>query len=429
MRLSRHAATRDPANAIEFDRVSRRFTLQHERTESFQDWFIHRFTRDRAATEEFWALRDVSFAVRHGEAIGLVGRNGAGKSTMLKLVTGIMEPSGGAVRVRGRTYAMLELGAGFHPELSGRDNIYLNGSIYGFGRRAMRRKYEQIVEFAELEHFIDTPVKHYSSGMFMRLGFATAIHMDPEILVVDEVMAVGDAGFRHKCHDAIRALQARGVTILLVSHDSEEVREFCQRAVLLSEGRVVADGPVEDVLTEYARLQLAEQGHAALVASEPAPGGDHLHAQLASVVLRDGAGQPVHAVPPDAPVTVDVAVLGARGAAVDLLLRWRTPLGLLLFEARRTLPAAQVDGIDAPRRACCRFPALPPRNGELLLEAALLDPEKGVIVDTAEVRLHVAGQPGPLFHFEHTWETPDAAPAQPPPAQTEPTLVISGNLE
>src|SRR5919202_1560712 len=261
-------STLDPANAVEFDRVTRRFTIHHERNESFQDWFINRFRRGirngRPASEEFAALDGVSFAVRRGETVGLVGRNGAGKSTLLKLVTGILEPSDGAVRVSGRTYAMLELGAGFHPELSGRDNIYLNGSIYGLGRKAIRRRYEQIVEFAELADFIDTPVKHYSSGMFMRLGFATAIHMDPEILVVDEVMAVGDVAFRRKCHDAIRDLQRRGVTVLLVSHDSDEVREFCHRAVLLSRGRVAAEGNVEDVLTEYARLQLLEQEQAEL---------------------------------------------------------------------------------------------------------------------------------------------------------------------
>ncbi|HEX5503061.1 MAG TPA: ABC transporter ATP-binding protein [Thermomicrobiales bacterium] len=424
MTLAAHRPARDPAHAVEFDRVSRTFTIHHERVESFQDWFIQRFRRGQPASEEFWALRDATFAVRRGETLGVIGRNGAGKSTLLKLVTGILEPTGGTVRVSGRLYAMLELGAGFHPELSGRDNIYLNGSIYGFGRKAMRRKYQQIVEFAELEHFIDTPVKYYSSGMFVRLGFATAIHMDPEILVIDEVLAVGDGGFRRKCKDAMRALQRRGVTILFVSHDSEEVREFCHRVVLLSGGRVVADGATEDVLTAYARLQLHEAGHAALVASEPAPGSEHARAQFGQVVLRDAADQIVQATQPGAPLTADVMVLSEGNMALDVLLRWRTPLGLLLGEARRTLAPNGPDPADAAadrpadaaadrgaRRLRCHYPAFPVQSGDVLLEAALCDPATGVVVDTAEARLTVDGAGGALFAFEHTWEQSAATPA------------------
>ncbi len=405
----RGRGTLDPANAVEFDRVSRHFTIHHERTESFQDWFIHRFKRDRAATETFYALRDVSFSVRHGETLGLIGRNGAGKSTMLKLATGILEPSSGAVRIGGRTYAMLELGAGFHPELSGRDNIFLNGSIYGFGRKAMRRKFERIVEFAELERFIDTPVKYYSSGMFMRLGFATAINMDPQILVIDEVLAVGDVAFQRKCSDAIRDLQRQGVTILLVSHNSEAVREFCHRAVLLSGGRVVADGEVEGVLTEYARLQLQEQADAQRLASEPAPGGEHARARIASIVMRDGAMQPTHEAGPESPFTVDLTVLGGEDYPLDLALRWRTDLGLLLFESRCTLspgPAGE------PRLARCHIPSLPLHSEDIVLEAALCDPLADVVIDTTEAHLHIAAPKGPLLRFEHHWSQP-ATESQP----------------
>lgn len=424
MTLTGRPTPRDPGNAIEFDRVSRQFTIYHERTESLQDWFIHRFRRGGAAgAEEFWALRDLSFNVRHGETVALVGRNGAGKSTLLKLVTGILEPTGGALRVDGRIYAMLELGAGFHPELSGRDNIYLNGAIYGLGRKAMRQRYEQIVTFAELEHFIDTPVKHYSSGMFMRLGFATAIHMDPRVLVIDEVMAVGDSAFRRKCHDAIRDLQRQGVTILLVSHDSEEVREFCQRVVLLSEGQVVADGPTEDVLTEYARLQLREQGHGALSASAPTPGADHVHAQIASVVLCDAAGQPTQVTTAGASLTAKLVILGDTAAPLNLLLRWRTPLGVLLHEGWHALTPVAAAG---PRRVCCHFPEFPLQGGAVLLEAVLWDAAKGVIIDTAEVRLEVDGPPGALFQFQHAWEEPEAAAVATP---AQPALVATGKAK
>lgn len=404
MSRSPHPPCRDQENAIEFDEVSRSFVIRHERAESFQDWFLQLFKRGPRNDEEFWALRDISFNVRRGETVGIVGRNGAGKSTMLKLVTGILEPSKGRVRATGRLYAMLELGAGFHPELSGKDNIYLNGSIYGFGRKSMRRKYERIVEFAELKQFIDIPVKYYSSGMFVRLGFATAIHMDPGILVVDEVLAVGDAAFRRKCHDAIRDLQRQGVTILLVSHDSEEVREFCDRVLLLSEGRVVADGPVEEVLTDYARLQLNERDRAALISAAPAPGSDHAQARIASIVLRDAAGEPTRLTRHATPLTVDLLLVGETRAPLTIQLRCRTPLGVLLFESWTVLDPSTDNG---QRRVECYFPMFPLLSGEALIEVALYDPGKQVIIDTAEAHLSVDGPAGPLFQFEHQWRHRD----------------------
>jgi ABC-type polysaccharide/polyol phosphate transport system ATPase subunit len=419
----RRGTTRNPANAIEFDRVSRRFTIHHERKESLQDWFIHRFRRDRLANEHFYALKDVDFAIQRGETVGLVGRNGAGKSTMLKLITGILEPTGGKVRVSGRTYAMLELGAGFHPELSGRDNIYLNGSIYGFGRKSMKRKFEEIVAFAELERFIDTPVKHYSSGMFMRLGFATAIHMDPEILVVDEVLSVGDLGFQQRCNDAIRVLQGRGVTILLVSHNSEQVREFCHRAMLLAGGGILANGPVEDVLTEYARLQFREEEQGARAGSalgvpvqSPVSPTAHAHAAIADVVLRDAGGHATQLFAPDAPVAVEITVLGAATSPLDIILRWRTPLGMLLFETRCALDPA-LDG--AQRGAVCQFPAFPLQSDGAMVDVLLSDPCAGVIVDNAERRLHLTAPQGPLLRLEHTWAARQPAGTAPAPPAGE----------
>ncbi len=401
--MSRLTATHDAANAIEFANVSRQFTINHERNESLQDWFVHRFRRGQQTSESFWALKDVSFGIKRGETVGLVGRNGAGKSTMLKLMTGILEPSSGVVRAAGRTYAMLELGAGFHPELSGRDNIYLTGSIYGFGRKAMRRKFEDIVAFAELERFIDTPVKHYSSGMFMRLGFATAINMDPEILVIDEVLSVGDIAFQRRCNDAIRGLQEKGVTILFVSHSSEQIREFCHRALLLSGGRVIADGEVEDVLTEYARLQLREGAageEASRANAEALPGGDHAHAQFASAVLRDAHGLATQHFAPGAPLTVDLTTIGDNHSPLDLVLRWRTPLGLLLFEGRRALPPVEEGGT---RSVTCYFPTLPIHSDDVIIEALLCDPATNVVIDSEELHLHLDATPGPLLQIEHSW--------------------------
>lgn len=248
---SRHA--RSSISAIEFRNVSRRFVLHNEKRTSFQDWFIG-LIRPRGHGEEFWALRDISFSVRYGEAVGILGRNGAGKSTLLKLVTRVLEPTSGDIVTNGRIHAMLELGAGFHPELSGRDNVFLNGSLYGFNRRQMQQRFDDIVRFADLERFIDTPVKHYSSGMFMRLGFAIAVHMDPEILVIDEVLAVGDAAFQRKGYEALERLKESGTTILFVSHNAEQVRTFCERSVLLEGGQMLDIGPTSEVVDHYQRM-------------------------------------------------------------------------------------------------------------------------------------------------------------------------------
>jgi ABC-type polysaccharide/polyol phosphate transport system ATPase subunit len=207
--------------------------------------------RDQPAEDEFWALRDVSFAIEPGEAVGFIGPNGAGKSTLLKLITGILEPTWGDVEIRGQVGALLELGAGFHPDLSGRENIYLNGSILGLGRGAIREKMTSIVSFAELERFIDMPVKHYSSGMYVRLGFSIAVHTEPDILLIDEVLAVGDQNFQHKCLERIFEMKRQGITICFVSHDLGNVRRLCSRAFWLEDGRVEAEGDVDDALSAY----------------------------------------------------------------------------------------------------------------------------------------------------------------------------------
>ena len=203
------------------------------------------------ASELFWALRDISAEVRHGEIIGVIGRNGAGKSTLLKIISRITEPTEGSGEVHGRIGSLLEVGTGFHPELTGRENILLNGTILGMKRAEVLRKFDEIVAFAEIEQFLDTPVKRYSSGMFVRLAFAVAVHLEPEILVVDEVLAVGDAEFQRKCLDKLRAIGGDGRTILLVSHNMSAIRAICQRGIVLDRGRIVAEGPVNFVADEY----------------------------------------------------------------------------------------------------------------------------------------------------------------------------------
>lgn len=239
------------STAIRFEKVSKQFILHHERPRSFHELGVNLFRRRESSREEFWALRDVSFTVEHGQTVGLVGPNGAGKSTILKLISHILEPSSGRVDIDGKVGGLLELGAGFHPDLTGRENIYLNGSILGLKRSEIDQRLESIIEFAELARFIDMPVRNYSSGMRMRLGFAVATSFQPDILLIDEVLAVGDQAFQAKCLQRIAQMREQGVTILFVSHGLSQVRRLCQQAVWLEEGQVQAIGPADQIVIDY----------------------------------------------------------------------------------------------------------------------------------------------------------------------------------
>jgi ABC-type polysaccharide/polyol phosphate transport system ATPase subunit len=288
--------------AIRLENVSKIFMLRHERSRSFKELALS--LPDRSADrgpEEFWALRDVSLEVEAGTTVGIIGANGAGKSTLLKIVSRILAPTDGRVEVDGRVSALLELGAGFHPDLTGRENIYLNGSIMGLSRAEIRRKFHQIVAFSELERFIDVPVKHYSSGMHVRLGFSVAVHTDPEVVLIDEVMAVGDQNFQHKCVERILDMQRGGVTICYVSHGLGSVRQLCSQALWLKQGRVAEAGSVDDTISAYLRY-LAEEEEARLGAarSGDGEGADDgasgrrwgtRHVEITDVAFLDGAGR------------------------------------------------------------------------------------------------------------------------------------------
>jgi lipopolysaccharide transport system ATP-binding protein len=223
----------------------------HAFTRKTRDMLVGKPIVQGDEVEEFWALNNVSFVVRQGDCVGIVGRNGAGKSTLLKILSRITEPSAGTVSIRGRVASLLEVGTGFHPELTGRENIFLNGAILGMSRLEIIRKFDQIVDFAEVEKFLDTPVKRYSSGMYVRLAFAVAAHLEPEILVVDEVLAVGDARFQKKCMGRMGEVGKEGRTVLFVSHNMGAVSELCNRAILLSDGKLVADGSTAYVIGKY----------------------------------------------------------------------------------------------------------------------------------------------------------------------------------
>ena len=249
---------------ISVEKLSKRYIIAHQRPKGDGirhvieaamrapfAWFRSRDERKERQKEEFWALKDVSLEVKQGEVLGILGRNGAGKSTLLKILSRITEPTIGRIQLNGRVASLLEVGTGFHPELTGRENIFLNGAILGMNREEIKTKFDEIVAFAEIEKFLDTPVKRYSSGMYVRLAFSVAAHVDPEILVVDEVLAVGDVAFQRKCLGKMGEAHTRSRTVLFVSHHLAAVESFCSRAIVLEQGQIVFDGPVKAAIQFY----------------------------------------------------------------------------------------------------------------------------------------------------------------------------------
>ena len=303
--MYRHDKRVDPARPlVELRNVSKCFALDRGQGRSLQELFIRLFRKGAQRDSEFWPLRGIDLTIQQGDTIGIIGPNGTGKSTLLKLITGIIQPTTGDVLVQGRLSSLLELGAGFHPDLTGRENIYLNASIYGLNRGEIDARLQQIIDFSELERFIDMPVKHYSSGMYVRLGFAVAIHTDPQLLLVDEVLAVGDARFQAKCIDAIQRFREGGGTILLVSHDVDTIRRLCNRALWIQDGLLRADGHPTDVVMAYrSSLFRSENTRAVDGASDadfaspvPARGTESRWGSgavdIVDVTLLDGEGAP-----------------------------------------------------------------------------------------------------------------------------------------
>src|SRR5687768_12361164 len=340
-------------NAIELTNASKVYQRYGHRRQfaTLKSALLSRsLVRDLNPTETFMAVNNVTCSVPKGQTLGVIGRNGSGKSTLLKLVAGITKPTTGTVKVRGRISALIELGAGFHPEISGRENVFINGIMLGLTKREITQRFDEIVEFAEMEEFIDAPVKNYSSGMYMRLGFAVAIHVDPEVLLVDEVLAVGDEGFTHKCLDKFAEFKRRGKTILLVTHSLGMVERFCDEALWLDSGRIRGSGDPKRIVGAYITdVERREERELAA--------GDAKAKESAAVTIVS-PDEPASAVLPDSPVEsatgpsdmfrategrwgsreveiTDVALLGAdgqiahvfqSGERVDLRIRMRAPL-------------------------------------------------------------------------------------------------------
>jgi ABC-2 type transport system ATP-binding protein len=357
------------SNVISVDGVSKRFRINSNK--SLKEMVVNRGATKSHATE-FWALRDVSFDVPAGTTLGLIGHNGSGKSTLLKLIGGILTPTSGSIRRRGRLAALLELGAGFHGDLTGRENVYLNAAILGLSRQQTDLYFDDIVAFSGIEKFIDTQVKFYSSGMYVRLAFSVAIHVDPEILLIDEVLAVGDEAFQRKCLDKIKTFQREGRTIVFVTHGLDLVREMCDRVILLDHGDVVVDGdPVEAVRRirdTWEEEALTEAAAREIPAAELGNG----QMAISAVRLLDGSGAEVTRLSPKDPCTVEFDV-EARGHIVDWVggIAIENHLDQLCYGTNTNAIGRRLDPIEGRRTLSFGIPELALAEGHYHLTVAV----------------------------------------------------------
>ncbi len=360
--------------AISVDHVGKTFRLHHLEPTGLRDRLRSRFTRTRATDEAFWALRDVSFDVPYGEMFGLIGANGSGKSTLLQVVAGIHAPDAGSVAVTGRLRALLELGTGFNNELTGRQNVFLNASLHGFSRAEVLRRFDEIVGFAELERFIDMPLKTYSSGMQVRLGFSTVAHLDPEVLLLDEVLAVGDASFQRKCLQRIREIRRGGAAILFISHDLVSVEQLCDRAGLLDHGTLTGVGTPTAIVSQY-RASLTDLSRRSADGAQQSAGvrWGSGEATIQRVSLH-GADGVQHAFRTHEPLTITVEFATQqplREPAFGLAIR--TDDGTLVSGPNSKMGGFQIDSLDGHGRVEYRIPHLPLLPGGYVVSASIYD--------------------------------------------------------
>jgi ABC-type polysaccharide/polyol phosphate transport system ATPase subunit len=398
---------------IVVDRVSRVFRVSAGSQRTLKDVFV---ARGRPAAREVLALEDVSLTVEQGEAVGLVGRNGSGKSTLLRVVSGIIKPTGGRVETGGRVASLLELGAGFHPDFTGRENVYLNGSIHGLSRSRVRELMDEIVAFAELEEFIDLPVRTYSSGMYMRLGFAVAAHIEADVLLLDEVFAVGDEEFQRKCFGKIAEFKNRGGTIVFVSHDAQAVERLCERAVLLAHGRVVFDGDTQEGIAAYRRLLAADANPEELGAGLREWGSGE--ARIASALLVDDDGDERVQFAAGEAATVRLRVSSDQGVAPPRVrLELRDDGGLVLGSAEAD--TAELGWGPGERELRYRLPRLPLAEGWFHLRLSLLDGGDGHLLHTLDDALRFLvvpsnGEAGTVL-LDGAWSTEEIGAPAPTP--------------
>ncbi len=371
----------------------------------------------RARDESVWALRGLDLEVHQGEVMGVIGANGAGKSTLLRILARITQPTEGKAVILGRLGSLLEVGTGFHPELSGRENIYLNGAILGMRRKEIAERFDEIVEFAGIGKFLDTPVKRYSSGMYVRLAFAVAAHLDPDILLVDEVLAVGDMAFQEKCLGKMHGLARSGRTILFVSHNMAAIQALCTRAILLSEGRLCTAGDPREVVSAYVA---AVQAHGPRRTTPRSEGDEGIIGRLTDVHLESADGQRISTALSGAPVVVAVAYTANRsGLRLDVGIGLYTALGEKLLHFSTRYSAIPPSCWPPHGTVRCHIPRLPLPQGSYRINVTLRD--KGQLLDRLDGAATLYVQAGDYYNtgrippptetkvlVDHTWELPDA---------------------
>jgi lipopolysaccharide transport system ATP-binding protein len=399
---------------IEVQSVSKRYRLGQFNAGSLREEAERLFRRRRSNGKadgmldesEFWALKDVSFSVQPGEVLGIIGRNGAGKSTLLKILSRVTEPTSGEIRIRGRLASLLEVGTGFHPELTGRENIYLNGAILGMTRAEIKAKFDEIVAFSEVEKFLDTPVKRYSSGMYVRLAFAVAAHLEPEILIVDEVLAVGDVEFQKKCLGKMRDVSSReGRTVLFVSHNLGAINALCHRGVLLRGGAVHDQGDISQVVSSYIGTNTLNSESQTPLAEAPRSGGDQN--AIVDAWIETDAGQVVQEVLMGQPITIFYRFEANRllknprfGFAIE------DPLGQRIYSVTSDIISSRPFTPARSGLVACRIPENRLLAGQYLISLTLAERD-GLSVDYVEraLPIHIIGQDifgtGRMFNSGH----------------------------
>ncbi len=349
--------------AIRFDQVSKRFTFTPDHPYTVLELLIRMARRQHRPSAELWAVRQADFTIMPGETVGFVGRNGSGKSTILKLANRILEPTHGSVTVNGRASALLELGAGFHPDLTGRENVYLNGALLGLQKEDIAARFDDIVAFSELDSFIHMPVKHYSSGMYMRLAFSVAVHVDPNVLFIDEILAVGDQAFQNKCIDRIYDIKQAGTTIVIVSHDLRVIQNLCSRVIWVDQGEIRADGRPEQVVADYAAY--SREREVAQLASQSSGRADFPRwgsgeVAITGVRLLNGQAQPSARYRTGDPLTVEISyqadtAVDAPRFAVSFFRRD----GLQVNNPSSELAGLAIDRVVGAGRICYHVEHLP----------------------------------------------------------------------
>lgn len=385
---------------IRVENLAKRFVLgQFGRSTFWSDW-RRKLTggpEPEDGANVYWALRDVSFDVRQGEVVAIIGKNGAGKSTLLKILSSITSPTRGSIKLRGRVASLLEVGTGFNPELTGRENVYLNGAILGMRQREVEKKFDEIVDFADIEQFIDTPLKRYSSGMRMRLAFAVAAQLEPEILVIDEVLAVGDAAFQRKCLGKIGEVAGSGRTVLFVSHHAASIEAMCTRGVVLNRGKVCFDGTQTEALRFYAEMN-AVRGRSVRERTDRTGDGS---LRVTELELRNGKGAPVQTV--SSGEDIEIALHFENPARVqhsqlNARINVRTPLGVPVFTQSNTM-AGQLFG-ELPERGAfvCKIPRLPLPAGSYRIGFSITTSYRhSEVIDAIDDSLEIEVESGNFF--------------------------------